>query len=497
MNSKTRSLSLLLLFLSIGALLRILNIGYHSLWFDEAFTRDLVNHNSFSGIAQNIVVGELHPPLHFLLLKAWVQLVGDSDLALRMISALVAILAIPAFYYIGRLLFNERVGTIALILGSLSPLQVYYAQETRNYIFAITCTAWALVGLLTIAKSKRYGWLLYVIASVFGLYTHYFVGLVIASLHMVLFLYSPFRKAWKQWLSADIAIGLLFVPQIFQLLPQLEAIGKGYWIPKPNPAQPLATLTFMLFGTTLPPALGLIAIIVLICTLAIIALDMLTKVPPHIRDSWLLCAVSVLAVVAGVYVYSMVRNSIYLDKSFSLLSPLFLTVLAAGIVYARRPSPVPFLGIGLVFLMIIGLVAYLFAPDPTKPPFRQIAADLMQNPDALSVPIVYLHDSAALSIDYYAPKLKKLSKVIDLEDKSWLWPQGALFPQTWQIFGFDRPKRSEINAWLANFHGKLRVIAPVNLEPEELNTLTNLLKSDCTHEEKAYPSVSVYEFICP
>src|SRR5450432_708387 len=498
MSSRSATPKVVFVFLIIGCWLRVWGIGVNSLWFDEVFTRNVVvyNHSLFD-IARSQVLMDLHPPLYFVLLAAWTRMAGDSEVSLRMLSALIAMLGIPAFYHIGRLLFNRRTGTIALILVALSPLQIYYGQEARNYILSVTLAAWMLVGLLGILRGKRYGPLLYLAAGIAGLYTHYFNGLLLAALHGWLLLYAPARKRWRVWLVCDLAIALLFVPQLTTFLRESQAVLGSFWIPKPNPAAPITTLTFLLFGMSLPAGVDVIGIVGVIVALAIAALDMLRQAPRRVRSNWLFCVGTVALVLFSIMLVSYARSSIYLDKSFALLSPLLIVALAAGAAYARRPSPAPILVVALGALMLVGILNHALLPDPAKPPFRQIAADLMQQPDATTTPILYLHDSIPLSIDYYAPPLTTKAHVVDLGNRSWLWPQDSLFPQTWQLFGIQRFSRSDIAAWLAEYHGKLRAFTTPFLEPPEQDTLTMLLRTCESRFEDYRAGIRLYEFTCP
>src|SRR5260221_681667 len=417
MNSKHVAARILFVSLIIGCWLRVWGIGSNSLWFDEAFTRNVVVYNNIANIARSQVLMDLHPPFYFVLLAVWTRFVGDSEVCLRMLSAFVAMLGIPAFYHIGRLLFNRRTATIALILVALSPMQIYYAQEVRNYILSVTLAAWMFVGLLGILRGKRYGAILYVSAGIAGVYTHYFNGLLLVVLHIWLLFYGPARKRWRIWIMCDVMIALLFLPQLALFLKESQAVLGSFWIPKPNPAAPITTLTFLLFGMTLPAGVDVIGIVVLICALAIGALDMLRRASRQTRNLWLFCVVVIALVLLSIMIVSVARSSIYLDKSFALLSPFLIVVLASSAAYARRPSPAPILIAGLAALMLVGILNHALLPDPAKPPFRQIAADLVQQPDATVTPILYLHDSVGLSMDYYAPQLTGMAHVHHLQTR--------------------------------------------------------------------------------
>jgi mannosyltransferase len=241
MKPAKKRLGILLVVLILGCWLRLWGLTSSSLWFDEAFTREVAAVADSFTIARSDVVGDLHPPLHFMLLSAWIRLMGDNDVSNRMLSVLTAFLALPAFYLMGRLLFDEQGGLWALMLGAFSPLQIYYGQEVRLYIQSVTMAAWIGVGLAAILRGKRYGSIVYFLAALGGLYTHYYTGILLAVVHIWLILYRPARRMWRQWLLLDVLIAILFLPQMLMFVRQTQAIMGSFWIEKPNPAAPLTT----------------------------------------------------------------------------------------------------------------------------------------------------------------------------------------------------------------------------------------------------------------
>jgi uncharacterized membrane protein len=489
---------LLIGLLVLGACLRFWRIGASSLWFDEAFTRNVAVYSNPGAIIRNETLGDLHPPGHFLLLHFWIRLAGDSEVSLRALSGFAGLIMLPACYQLGRLLFNQRTAVIAVVLGTLSPLQIYYAQEGRGNMLSAMFAAFAIWGFVAMLRGRRYGWPLYVLASLAGLFTFYFVALPLAVAHLWLIAYKSFRQQWRKWLSADILIAIAFLPQFLVVYNQSQAVLTSFWINKPNPAAPLTTLTFLLFGMTLPRVVDFVGVVVLICTLVLMTFDMLRKASRQVRVNWLFCAGIVVLSLLGVQLFSLLRGSIYLDRSFLPLSPFVLIAVAAGVSYARRPSPVPALVGVLIILMLVGDTNHALNVDPTKPPFREIAAAMQAQPDALDVPILYLHDGATLPIGYYAPTLNQQSRVVNLGEKSWLWPQSGLFPQTWDIFGFKRYTRDEVSRWLANYHGKLRIVVTMNLESPEQAMLSTLVQRQCPWNMIASSDFAwVYGFVCP
>jgi mannosyltransferase len=79
-----------------GLMLRLQTASTRSIWFDEAWSWRM----SRFPLAELIerTAADVHPPLYYLLLKAWTALFGDSPLAMRSMSALFGVLTILAAY---------------------------------------------------------------------------------------------------------------------------------------------------------------------------------------------------------------------------------------------------------------------------------------------------------------------------------------------------------------------------------------------------------------
>ena len=116
----------------VSALLIIPHLGDRSFWWDEAFTwwfttidlRDLFQ------VAWS--QEEINMILYFGMLNAWSDL-GDSELWLRLPSALFALATVWLVAKLGSLLFEPRVGLTAALLLTLNGFFVFYGQEARAY----------------------------------------------------------------------------------------------------------------------------------------------------------------------------------------------------------------------------------------------------------------------------------------------------------------------------------------------------------------------------
>ncbi len=125
-----------------GAALRFVALGQQSYWVDE--TRSI---SIALGEYQNRWIDtalDIHGPLHMMLLKLWITLVGTAEAATRAMSAIFGALGLVLFYRVGVPLVGRRAATIALVFLAISPFYLWYSQETRNYALLFD------VGLLAI-----------------------------------------------------------------------------------------------------------------------------------------------------------------------------------------------------------------------------------------------------------------------------------------------------------------------------------------------------------
>lgn len=139
----------------VGGFLRVLLLASKGMWLDETVSLWLANH----GVAEMlhwIVTIDPHPPLYYLLLHYWIAHFGDTPYYARLLSVLFGTVTIPIIYLIGKRISGVVVGVTAAVFLAFSPLNVYFAQETRMYTlltFNAAVAIYALVRLLTDPRS--------------------------------------------------------------------------------------------------------------------------------------------------------------------------------------------------------------------------------------------------------------------------------------------------------------------------------------------------------
>src|SRR5579875_653235 len=98
--TQTIAASLLFFILVLAGCLRCDRLGLPLISNDEAFSWRLTTYSV--GDVLHHMPGDAHPPLHYLLLKGWIGLFGDSPFALRSLSVVFALASIVVLYALCR-----------------------------------------------------------------------------------------------------------------------------------------------------------------------------------------------------------------------------------------------------------------------------------------------------------------------------------------------------------------------------------------------------------
>ncbi|MDQ3147634.1 MAG: glycosyltransferase family 39 protein [Actinomycetota bacterium] len=134
------------LVVALGLVLRFVTTS--DLWLDEALTVNIAD----------LPLGEIgdalrrdgHPPLYYWLLHGWMELFGTGDVAVRALSGVFAVLALPVAWLAGRHLGGRSVAWTALVLLAANPFAIRYATEARMYSLVVLLV---LVGLVAIGRA--------------------------------------------------------------------------------------------------------------------------------------------------------------------------------------------------------------------------------------------------------------------------------------------------------------------------------------------------------
>ncbi|MTJ51400.1 dolichyl-phosphate-mannose--protein mannosyltransferase [Anabaena sp. UHCC 0253] len=180
------------------------------------------NHSVADTINYLITSDPQHPPLYYVMVRLWAQVFGDSPTGVRSLSALISLLIFPSVYWLCLELFDSAlVGWIAMALVAVSPLQLFFAQEARQYsLWMVEILGSSAVLLRAISKENKVNWGVYTLTLVMGLYTHLFTVLVIISHGIYVIIQQKFRltKTLLNYLLVTIAAFLMFSPWLMVII---------------------------------------------------------------------------------------------------------------------------------------------------------------------------------------------------------------------------------------------------------------------------------------
>lgn len=213
----------------------------------EVLTRDQVLHYQHppagTSLAETLVAltdEPQHPPGYYLLTRAGFLFSDDARIAMRSVSVMAGLLLLPVLYWLWTELFGNRSGAAILVsLAALSPLQVLYSQEARQYSLW-TLLAFAATAALLRARRIDDGrtWFLYGVIVAAGMYTHLlFVGTVAAhAAWMLLECGRTNRAQLARFVAAAGLAGIAFLPWALLVLRGHEfVLATTAWMRTPVP----------------------------------------------------------------------------------------------------------------------------------------------------------------------------------------------------------------------------------------------------------------------
>lgn len=167
-----------------------------------------------------------HPPLYYLGARAAMTWVRDPIVATRGLAAVLGVLALPSCYWLARQLFPEpQVATVALTLFAVSPFQVFYAQEARQYSLLAVALLSSSAALLRAQRRQTLGaWGAYAATVMLGLYASLFFTLAIAAQGLYIGIVEGWRRVSGQFLLA-VALGVAtFLPWIAVIVSRWQTL---------------------------------------------------------------------------------------------------------------------------------------------------------------------------------------------------------------------------------------------------------------------------------
>ncbi|MBJ23283.1 MAG: hypothetical protein CMB64_01305 [Euryarchaeota archaeon] len=179
MVSKTPSKNYLVftsIIVCFSIIMRFRGLDTESFWLDELTTLSAISKGTWRGAMEGwlSMVG-----MGTWLMYYWKLVVGDSDFALRSLSAISGVLLIIIITEFTRRFHDERAAIITGSMLSISHLAILYSQEFRPYMFTTTFIWFSFLLIRVERKLSKIETIICVVLLSFSYLVHYVAGLVI------------------------------------------------------------------------------------------------------------------------------------------------------------------------------------------------------------------------------------------------------------------------------------------------------------------------------
>jgi uncharacterized membrane protein len=473
----------LLFIIAVGALLRFSELDADSLWLDEASSIEFSKHSP-AGIIE-ATAKDVHPPLYYFALHYWMLLFGDSEKAVRLLSALFGILALPVVYKVASHLFDRSTGLLAAGLLAVSRFHLEFSQEARMYSLLCLLSLLSIYYFLKLLEGKsRYALAGYIVTSALMMYTHVYSFFIIAAenLYWLTLFFATrdtFKRIWKRWLIAQVILAVLFVPWLSVQLQQFSRVQQGFWIPKLPPRLLLYTLEMYAGSYQLAWVLSLLIVLAVFSSWKgwneRIATESSTdesrllqgRLKLYLLLLWLACPILL------PYIISQFSSPIFLPKYTIVALPAFVILAARGLLSLRFHQLRMIVGLLLVGFSLVVLKNYYSSYK--KDLWREAVASFSQlaKPDDL---VLFNDRSGQVPFDYYLRRS-------DIDEKP--------FPD----FQLELTERSLPDALVYATEGRKRIWLVVS-HPNALTPMIPQLLSEWYGKptQITYPGVEMYLF---
>lgn len=184
----------------LGCVLRCWNIN-QSFWWDEIWsTMIYVKAPSLWQVVSSLGYYFNNHIFYSLLARVSIKILGESEFAARLPALIMGLLGIAVVFQFGKRFLGETSGIIAAFLLAISAFHIDHSSEARGYsglaLFAILSSFYFLKGLKT---NEFRSWVLYVLFTVLGFYSHVFMVAVSISqfFSSMLFIIGEKCSSWE------------------------------------------------------------------------------------------------------------------------------------------------------------------------------------------------------------------------------------------------------------------------------------------------------------
>lgn len=487
---------LIVIFLSV--FLRFFMLSNQSLWYDEGLSltnSDVSTLQESIAKVRNIRDSDRFQPLYFIVLFLWRQLFGESEFALRSLSAILGIGSIIVIFFTALRIYGKKHALWSLVILTFSSFCVYYSQEARIYALAMFIASLQLYFFSTVLVENEDNqgisiWLFSIFTAI-GIFTN--INFCFSTVALCLSHIAIYRNL-RQWLQWWLPAGFLSLPPVLYYLslpgatnPESITVSRlGF----PIIQNIIFVLHGILVGTTYAPSMEQLRgddkvqvvlrywphILLLVIVGSVIFLALIKVLLRHKKNNreqhpdYFFASVVVMAFLLGLLLAIVTKFNWVPRHSYFLWFPLAMLIPSA---LSQRPGITPkrygvshlaqIAVISLIVLNIYSLCNYYFNDDYQKDDYRSTVQYLIKNQSTSTKSVVlfgnlrlfrYYGDTLTvngrnlgnqlrkgITDENFAEKIEKLTNSADIVllvvNREHLFPKGLIQKEMSDLYNLD------------------------------------------------------------
>lgn len=341
--------------------------------YDDYYTLGIVK-LSFRDMI-NATASNVHPPLYYLILKSVLMIFNYDNLIY--VSKIVSIIPLGLILILIWTKVKNNWGYLVAGIFSLlicSSYQVmYFSTVIRMYSWALLFITIQFIYLFDILKeNKKYSWIIFTIASICSIYTHYFsaIASIIIYLFLLFYLIINNKETLKIWFLSTIICILSYLPWLNILFNQISDVTNDYWI------KPITIYkVFDYFQFIFSPYKGILGIILAIILLLILILlfyivfknSILTNIEKYYTST--LIFTIFITMLVGILLSILIRP-IFTDR---YILPVFGGLLFGFSILIAKLSLInkKYFNLLIIFILIISVISVFSFVNETNVAFEE------------------------------------------------------------------------------------------------------------------------------
>jgi len=370
--------------LMLAFCIRLLGIVSRPIWYDESIAI-LFAEKGFKAMLYGTLAptgagsANVHPLGYYTSLWLWMKVFGESLVAARLLSILAALITLYLVYLIAfELMADVKKALISMLIASLSPFLVHYAQEIRMYSLL---AMWLMLATYAYLKAVNSGhwkwWLLFSFSAAFAQYTHHLAAFYLIALALWPLIQGDWKSLYRLTV-AGVAALIIYAPWAIQLPAQFSKVQNSYWVARPDISKFFTLILVYLTNTPLPAgsvALVLFMVLVIV-TIGLVQTIKATRYSASSTGLWLLYVAFAPALL--LFLFSQ-WQPVYIERALLPSGTIFCIWLAWVLTSSYLSTALQRVMVGmLVACSLFGLFQHVMYRDVPYGPFKELAVSLRQ-----------------------------------------------------------------------------------------------------------------------